>query len=167
MAILKVLKKFPSQLAIFIASQVLLKDCQYVVIKLNLSKLQVTISFAKIILVSIQPGVETLGKLPGTRTFCDVFQYPMAINIPGVLIIRVKSAGLCFANASFVRERYIDLSALQVYIITERKIYVCRNNLLITFCLTIMRWVTEEEEDAEGKIERTTIKHVILDLWSK
>jgi hypothetical protein len=29
-----------------------------------------------------------------------------------------------------------------------------------------MRWVAEEEEDAEGKIERT-IKHVILDMSSK
>jgi low affinity sulfate transporter 2 len=74
---------------------------------MNLSKLQVTISFAKIILVSIQPGVETLGRLPGTHTFCDVFQYPMATKIPGVLLIRVKSAWLCFANANFVRERYV------------------------------------------------------------
>lgn len=67
----------------------------------------VVISFAKIILISIRPGTETLGKLPGTDLFCDVYQYPMAIQIPGVMILRIKSPLLCFANASFVRERII------------------------------------------------------------
>ncbi|KAK3031477.1 hypothetical protein RJ639_035512, partial [Escallonia herrerae] len=58
----------------------------------------VAISFAKIILNSIQPGTETLGRLPGTDMFCDVNQYPMAVETPGVLVIRIKSALLCFAN---------------------------------------------------------------------
>ncbi|OMO56004.1 sulfate anion transporter [Corchorus capsularis] len=65
----------------------------------------VTISFAKIILISIRPGTETLGRLPGTDMFGDVNQYPMAVKTPGVLIMRLKSALLCFANANFVRER--------------------------------------------------------------
>ncbi|XWS33294.1 hypothetical protein CRYUN_Cryun22dG0069000 [Craigia yunnanensis] len=65
----------------------------------------VTISFAKIILVSIRPGTETLGRLPGSDMFGDVNQYPMAVKTPGVLIMRLKSALLCFANANFVRER--------------------------------------------------------------
>lgn len=69
--------------------------------------MQVVISFSKIILISIRPGTETLGKLPGTDLFCDVYQYPMAVKVPGVMIIRVKSALLCFANANFVRERYL------------------------------------------------------------
>lgn len=38
--------------------------------------------------------------------FCNVDQYPMAVKTPGILIIRVKSALLCFANANSVRERY-------------------------------------------------------------
>ncbi|KAL2332785.1 hypothetical protein Fmac_013998 [Flemingia macrophylla] len=67
----------------------------------------VVISFSKIILISIRPGTETLGKLPGTDLFCDVYQYPMAVQIPGVMIIRIKSALLCFANANFARERII------------------------------------------------------------
>jgi low affinity sulfate transporter 2 len=67
----------------------------------------VAISFTKIILISIRPSTETLGKLPGTDMFCDVDQYPMAIQIPGVMIIRMKSALLCFANANFVKERII------------------------------------------------------------
>ncbi|XP_010547619.1 PREDICTED: sulfate transporter 2.1 [Tarenaya hassleriana] len=67
----------------------------------------VAISFAKIILVSIRPGIETLGRMPGTNIFADTDQYPMAVKIPGVFIVRVKSALLCFANANFIRERIV------------------------------------------------------------
>ncbi|KAM7518605.1 hypothetical protein LguiB_017567 [Lonicera macranthoides] len=65
----------------------------------------VTISFAKIILNSIRPGIEELGRLPGTDIFCDISQYPMAVKTPGILITRVNSGLLCFANANFIRER--------------------------------------------------------------
>ncbi|CAD5331299.1 unnamed protein product [Arabidopsis thaliana] len=65
----------------------------------------VVISFAKIILISIRPGIETLGRMPGTDTFTDINQYPMTVKTPGVLIFRVKSALLCFANASSIEER--------------------------------------------------------------
>ncbi|XWS44888.1 hypothetical protein CRYUN_Cryun15aG0088100 [Craigia yunnanensis] len=75
----------------------------------------VTISFAKIILVSIRPGTETLGRLPGSDMFGDVNQYPMAVKTPGVLIMRLKSALLCFANAKSVRERIMK------WIIEEEK----------------------------------------------
>lgn len=64
------------------------------------------ISFAKILLNAIQPGIEALGRFPGTDVFCEVNQYPMAIKTPGILTIRIKSALLCFANANFVKERY-------------------------------------------------------------
>uniref|UniRef100_A0A2C9WE88 STAS domain-containing protein n=1 Tax=Manihot esculenta TaxID=3983 RepID=A0A2C9WE88_MANES len=65
----------------------------------------VTISFAKILLNSIRPGIEDLGRLPRTETYCDIKQYPMAIKTPGILVVRVNSALLCFANANFIRER--------------------------------------------------------------
>ncbi|KAF8404550.1 hypothetical protein HHK36_009437 [Tetracentron sinense] len=67
----------------------------------------VTISFAKIILNAIRPGMEVLGKVQGTDIFCDINLYPMVVKTPGVLIVRVNSASLCFANANFVRERII------------------------------------------------------------
>ncbi|KAL5556386.1 hypothetical protein UlMin_038622 [Ulmus minor] len=54
------------------------------------SNLLVTISFTKIILISIRPGIETLGRIPGTDAYRDVHQYPMVIQVPGFLIIRVK-----------------------------------------------------------------------------
>ncbi|XP_004304832.1 PREDICTED: low affinity sulfate transporter 3-like [Fragaria vesca subsp. vesca] len=69
--------------------------------------LAVAISFTKIILISIRPGTETLGQLPGTDMFCDTEQYPMAITVSGIMIVRVKSALLCFANSNFVRERIV------------------------------------------------------------
>ncbi|XP_068319989.1 sulfate transporter 2.1-like [Pyrus communis] len=67
----------------------------------------VTISFTKIIIISIRSGRETLGKLPGTEKFCNIAQYPIAVKIPGVIIIRVKSTMFCFANANLVRERIV------------------------------------------------------------
>ncbi|TKY47640.1 Early nodulin-70 [Spatholobus suberectus] len=67
----------------------------------------ITISFAKIIIISIQPAIAVVGRLPGTDAFGDVEQYPMAVNIPGVLIVSLKSAWLCFANANLVEERYL------------------------------------------------------------
>ncbi|XP_007018861.2 PREDICTED: low affinity sulfate transporter 3 [Theobroma cacao] len=67
----------------------------------------VTISFAKILLNSIRPAIEQLGRLPRTDIFCEIDQYPMAIKTPGILTLRVNSALLCFANANFLRERII------------------------------------------------------------
>lgn len=65
-----------------------------------------SISFAKIIIISIRPETERLGRIPGTDTFGDVNQYHMALKVPGILIVRLKSSWLCFANANSVRERY-------------------------------------------------------------
>lgn len=65
----------------------------------------VTISFAKIILNSIRPGVEELGRISGTDIFCDISQYPMAVKIPSILIIHLNTGSICFANANFIRER--------------------------------------------------------------
>ncbi|KGN53230.1 low affinity sulfate transporter 3-like [Cucumis sativus] len=75
--------------------------------------LSLVISFAKIIVTSIKPGTEILGKIPGTDTFCDIHQYPMALNTPGVLIVRVKSGLLCFANANFVKDRILRFISSQ------------------------------------------------------
>ncbi|KOM47840.1 hypothetical protein LR48_Vigan07g154400 [Vigna angularis] len=61
----------------------------------------VIISFAKILIQSIRPGIEVLGRVPRTEAFCDVTQYPMAISTPGITVIRISSGSLCFANANF------------------------------------------------------------------
>jgi len=67
----------------------------------------VSISFAKIVIQSIRPGIEVLGRIPTTQAFCDVSQYPMATSTPGILVIRISSGSLCFANANVVRERLL------------------------------------------------------------
>ncbi|KAK4366777.1 hypothetical protein RND71_014657 [Anisodus tanguticus] len=72
--------------------------------------LAVGISFAKIILNSIQSGTEKLGRLPESDLFGDVEQYPIATKTPGALIVRVKSALLCFANVNFIRGRILNLA---------------------------------------------------------
>ncbi|VVA13755.1 PREDICTED: sulfate [Prunus dulcis] len=65
----------------------------------------VSISFAKILVNSLRPGIEVLGRLPGTDIFCNINQYPMATKTPSILIIGINSSLLCFANANSVRER--------------------------------------------------------------
>ncbi|KAH9690854.1 Sulfate transporter 2.2 [Citrus sinensis] len=65
----------------------------------------VTISFAKILLNAVRPGIELQGRLPRTDTYGDISQFPMAIKTPGILTIRINSALFCFANANFIRER--------------------------------------------------------------
>lgn len=69
----------------------------------------VVISFVKVIVGSIRPSTEVLGRVPGTSTFSNVIQYPMATKIPGLLIIRINSGSLCFANANSIRERILKL----------------------------------------------------------
>ncbi|XP_050214935.1 low affinity sulfate transporter 3-like [Mercurialis annua] len=68
----------------------------------------VAISFAKILLNSIRPGIEEIGRIPATDTYCDINQYPMATKTPDILTVRINSALLCFANANFIRERILS-----------------------------------------------------------
>lgn len=136
--------------------------------------MQVTISFAKIILNSIRPSVEGLGKLPGTDIFCDINQYPMAIKTPGILIVRINSGLLCFANANFVRERCVsshmcfhkrekrerEREREALFNLTNKKLIV------MVICFRIMKRVTEKDEEGkENSKERT--QAVILDMSSK
>uniref|UniRef100_A0A2P2ILM0 STAS domain-containing protein n=1 Tax=Rhizophora mucronata TaxID=61149 RepID=A0A2P2ILM0_RHIMU len=67
----------------------------------------VIISFAKVLLYAIRPGIEVQGRLPRTDNYCDINQYPMAIKTPGIVIVRMNCTLLCFANANFVRERIL------------------------------------------------------------
>ncbi|XP_055820929.1 low affinity sulfate transporter 3-like [Solanum dulcamara] len=65
----------------------------------------VGISFARIILDTIRASTEVQGRLPGTMdTFCDITQYPGATRTSNILIIRINSGSLCFANSTSIRE---------------------------------------------------------------
>ncbi|KAG8073844.1 hypothetical protein GUJ93_ZPchr0006g40913 [Zizania palustris] len=65
------------------------------------------VSFAKIIIQSIRPRVQILGRLPGTDVFCSIKQYPVVCQTPTLLTIRIETSFLCFINASFIREKII------------------------------------------------------------
>nr|XP_043615003.1 low affinity sulfate transporter 3-like [Erigeron canadensis] len=65
----------------------------------------VCISFGRLILSSIRPGIEELGRVPGTDIFCDKAQYPGVLEVPGVTIIRLNSGSFCFANANPIKDR--------------------------------------------------------------
>jgi len=68
--------------------------------------LQIVISFAKIVVHSVWPQVEILGRLQGTNIFCNMEQYPMVCQTPVVLAIRIGTSFLCFVNGNFIREKY-------------------------------------------------------------
>jgi low affinity sulfate transporter 2 len=66
--------------------------------------------------ISIQPSIAVVGRLPGTDAYGDVEQYPMAVNMPGVLVVSIKFAWLCFANASPIREKYVSISSFFLFV---------------------------------------------------
>jgi low affinity sulfate transporter 2 len=68
--------------------------------------LQIAVSFAKIIVHSVRPQVEILGRFHDTDTFCNTKQYPMVGETPTVLTARIGTSFLCFVNANSIRERY-------------------------------------------------------------
>ncbi|KAG7659966.1 STAS domain [Arabidopsis suecica] len=70
--------------------------------------LAVGISFARIMLSSIRPSIEALGRLSKTDIFGDINQYPMANKTAGLLTLRISSPLLCFANANFIRDRILN-----------------------------------------------------------
>ncbi|RCV46112.1 hypothetical protein SETIT_9G506300v2 [Setaria italica] len=65
----------------------------------------VGVSFAKVIVHSVRPQVQILGRLRGTNIFCNIKQYPMVCQTPAVLTTRIDTSFLCFINANFIRER--------------------------------------------------------------
>ncbi|RLN19951.1 low affinity sulfate transporter 3-like isoform X1 [Panicum miliaceum] len=65
----------------------------------------ISVSFAKVIVHSVRPQVQILGRLQGTDIFCNIKQYPMVCQTPAVLTTRIDTSFLCFINTSFIRER--------------------------------------------------------------
>ncbi|GJN30573.1 hypothetical protein PR202_gb18887 [Eleusine coracana subsp. coracana] len=77
-------------------------------VEIGLAVAQLAISFAKIIIQSLRPQVEILGRIQGTNIFCSIRQYPVACRIPTVQTIRIDTSFLCFINATFIKERVIE-----------------------------------------------------------
>ncbi|KAF3971557.1 hypothetical protein CMV_004863 [Castanea mollissima] len=66
----------------------------------------VAISFAKILLQVTRPRTAVLGRLPGTLVYTNVEQYPNALTVSGIMIIRVDSA-IYFSNSNYIKERIL------------------------------------------------------------
>ncbi|GFY89155.1 sulfate transporter 1;1 [Actinidia rufa] len=66
----------------------------------------VAISFAKILLQVTRPRTALLGKLPRTTVYRNIQQYPEAMQVPGILIVRVDSA-IYFSNSNYIKERIL------------------------------------------------------------
>jgi len=67
--------------------------------------IQVTISLLRMLLSVARPRTFLLGNIPNSMIFRSRDQYPIANNIPGVLILQID-APVYFANANYLRERY-------------------------------------------------------------
>ncbi|XP_049373797.1 sulfate transporter 1.3-like [Solanum verrucosum] len=66
----------------------------------------VAISFAKILLQVTRPRIVVLGKVPRTRVYRNIQQYPESTKVPGVLIVRVDSA-IYFSNSNYMKDRIL------------------------------------------------------------
>ncbi|KAK2647088.1 hypothetical protein Ddye_022283 [Dipteronia dyeriana] len=64
----------------------------------------VSISLLRLLLFVARPRTFVLGNIPNSATYRSIDQYPVANNVPGVLILQID-APIYFANASYLRER--------------------------------------------------------------
>ncbi|GMY27337.1 sulfate transporter 3.1-like isoform X1 [Fagus crenata] len=64
----------------------------------------VTLSLLRVLLFVARPRTFALGNIPNSMVYRSIEQYPVANNVPGVLIIQID-APIYFANANYLRER--------------------------------------------------------------
>lgn len=70
--------------------------------------MQVAMSLLRIVLFVARPKTVVLGNIPNTVIYRSVDQYTSANNVPGILILHIN-APIYFANASYLRERYLPI----------------------------------------------------------
>eukprot|EP00238_Polyblepharides_amylifera_P009559 CAMPEP_0196574908 /NCGR_PEP_ID=MMETSP1081-20130531/4511_1 /TAXON_ID=36882 /ORGANISM="Pyramimonas amylifera, Strain CCMP720" /LENGTH=414 /DNA_ID=CAMNT_0041893053 /DNA_START=1 /DNA_END=1245 /DNA_ORIENTATION=+ len=64
----------------------------------------VGISLAFVIYESARPHTAELGQLPGTNVYRNVEQYPDAVTVEGIVILRID-APIYFANVDFIKDK--------------------------------------------------------------
>ncbi|XWS13701.1 hypothetical protein CRYUN_Cryun36dG0060400 [Craigia yunnanensis] len=64
----------------------------------------ITVSLLRILLFVARPRTIVLGNIPNSGIYRSMDQYPIANNVPGILILQIN-APVYFANASYLRER--------------------------------------------------------------
>lgn len=70
--------------------------------------MQVAISLLRMLLSVVRPRTFVLGNIPNSVIYRSIDQYPVANNVPGILILQIDSS-IYFANASYLRERYFNM----------------------------------------------------------
>lgn len=68
--------------------------------------LQVVLSLVRVLISIARPRTFALGNIPNSMIYRSMDQYPNATHVPGVLILQIDSP-IYFANANYLRERYI------------------------------------------------------------
>ncbi|GAV57572.1 Sulfate_transp domain-containing protein/STAS domain-containing protein/Sulfate_tra_GLY domain-containing protein [Cephalotus follicularis] len=66
----------------------------------------VTISLLRVLLYVARPKTIVLGNIPNSMIYRSTDQYPIASNVPGVLILQI-GAPIYFSNANYLRERIL------------------------------------------------------------
>ncbi|KAL5542010.1 hypothetical protein UlMin_009720 [Ulmus minor] len=64
----------------------------------------VTISLLRLLLFLARPRTFILGNIPNSMIYRNIDQYPIANNVPGILILQID-APIYFANSNYLRER--------------------------------------------------------------
>lgn len=95
--------------------------------------MQVTLSLLRVLLFVARPRTFALGNIPNSMAYRSIDQYPIASNVPGVLILQID-APICFANSNYLRERYINIRNIQVVndnslLLSMKKIFISVLNL--------------------------------------
>jgi sulfate transporter 3 len=65
---------------------------------------QLALSVLRVLLFVARPRTFVLGNIPNSSAYRNVEHYPIANNVPGILILEID-APIFFANASYLRER--------------------------------------------------------------
>ncbi|KAI6695535.1 hypothetical protein NL676_023245 [Syzygium grande] len=66
--------------------------------------LAVAVSLLRVLLFVARPKTFVLGRIPNCNAYRNIEQYPIAKNVPGILILEID-APIYFANAGYLRER--------------------------------------------------------------
>lgn len=95
--------------------------------------MQVTLSLLRVLLFVARPRTFALGNIPNSMAYRSIDQYPIASNVPGVLILQID-APICFANSNYLRERYINICNIRVVndnslLLSMKKIFISVLNL--------------------------------------
>ncbi|CAM8899165.1 unnamed protein product [Rhodiola kirilowii] len=121
----------------------------------------VGISFAKILLQVTRPRTAQLGMLPRTNVYRNIQQYPEAIKVPGMLIVRVDSA-IYFSNSNYIKERILRW-------LTDEEHFLAKNKQpLIVFLIVDLSPVTDIDtsgihslEELHKSLEKKSIKLIV------